>query len=135
MSGQPERRTVERRRTARQKSFLRGMIYFNNRRNAVDCLVRDISPYGARLIFSDAVTTPDVLDLYIPQKEQTLRIHVIWRHGQEVGVAFPQATQVDPAAETGDLTERVARLEMEIVGLKRILKKLKTDAAPEFDVA
>ena len=71
------------------------MIYFNNRRNAVDCLIRDISPYGARLIFSDAVTTPDVLDLYIPQKEQTLRVHVIWRHGQEVGVAFAQAAQVD----------------------------------------
>ena len=88
MSDQTERRTVERRRTARQKSFLRGMIYFNNRRNAVDCLVRDISLYGARLIFSDAVTTPDVLDLYIPQKEQTLRVHVIWRLGQEVGVAF-----------------------------------------------
>ena len=111
------------------------MIYFNNRRNVVDCLIRDISPYGARLIFSDAVTTPDVLDLYIPQKEQTLRIHVIWRHGQEVGVAFAQAAQMDPAAETGDLAERVARLEMEIVGLKRILKKMKTDAGPEFDVA
>ena len=138
-----EPRAVERRRIARQKSFLRGMIHFNNRRSAVDCLIRDISPHGARLIFSDAVTTPDVLDLYIPQKEQTLRTHVIWRHGQEVGVAFAQATQVDPVAETGDpgsnpgqgLAERVARLEMEIVGLKKILKKMKTDAGPEFDVA
>ena len=135
MPSEPERRTVERRKIARQKSFLRGMIYFNNRRNAVDCLIRDISPYGARLIFSDAVTTPDVLDLYIPQKEQTLRTHVIWRHGQEVGVAFAQATQLDPAAETGDLAERVARLEMEIIGLKKLLKKMKTDAGPEFDVA
>ena len=59
----------------------------------------------------------------------------IWRHGQEVGVAFAQAAQVDPVAETGDLAERVARLEMEIAGLKRILKKMKTDAGPEFDVA
>ena len=32
-------------------------------------------------------------------------------------------------------TERVARLEIEIAGLKRILKKMKTDAGPEFDVA
>jgi PilZ domain len=135
MPSEPERRTVERRKIARQKSFLRGMIYFNNRRNAVDCLIRDISPDGARLIFSDAFSTPDVLDLYIPQKEQTLRTHVIWRHGQEVGVAFAQATQLDPAAETGDLAERVARLEMEIIGLKKLLKKMKTDAGPEFDVA
>jgi hypothetical protein len=136
MSSATEPRAVERRRTARQKSFLRGMIYFNNRRNAVDCLIRDISPYGARLIFSDAVTTPDVLELYIPQKEQTLRVHAIWRHGQEVGVAFAQAAHVDPAAEQpSDLAERVARLEIEILGLKRILKKMKTDAGPEFDVA
>ena len=123
------------RMSVRQKSFLRGMIYFNNRRNAVDCLIRDISPYGARLIFSDAVSTPDIFELYIPQKEQTLRVHAIWRHGQEVGVAFAQATQLDPVAETGDLTERVARLEMEIAGLKRILKKIKTDVGPDHDVA
>ena len=134
---------VERRRVARQKSFLRGLIYFNNRRNAVDCLIRDISPHGARLIFSDAVTTPDVLELYLPQKEQTLRVHAVWRHGQEVGVAFAQAAHMEPAAEPGEpgsspgqaLAERVARLEMEIVGLKRALKKIKTDAGPEFDVA
>jgi len=130
-----EEHQVERRRVTRQKSFLRGMIYFNNRRNAVDCLIRDISPYGARLIFSDSVSTPDVFELYIPQKEQTLRVHAIWRHGQEVGVAFAQAAQLDPVAETGDLTERVARLEMEIAGLKRILKKIKTDVGPEHDVA
>jgi hypothetical protein len=135
MAGPLEQRTTERRRIARQKSFLRGVIYFDNRRHAVDCLIRDISPCGARLIFSDAVTTPDVLDLYIAQKEQTLRAQVIWRHAQEVGVAFPQAAALGPAAETGDLAERVARLEMEIAGLKRVLKKMKTDAGPEFDVA
>lgn len=139
-------RANERRRVARQKSFLRGVIYFNNRLNAVDCLVRDISPYGARLIFSDAVTTPDVLELHIPQKDQTLRVHVIWRHGQEAGVAFAQTLHMDHApiaTEAGDpgsgagqgLAERVARLEMEIAGLKRILKKMKADAGPEFDVA
>jgi hypothetical protein len=143
MSNQPGR-TVERRRVARQKSFLRGSIHFNNRRSVVDCLIRDISPYGARLIFSDTVTTPDMLELYIPQKEQTLRAHIIWRHGQEVGVAFAQAVQAEPAAEPSGnpepssgqaLAERVARLETEIAGLKRILKKMKTDAGPEFDVA
>lgn len=130
-----EEHQVERRRVTRQKSFLRGMIYFNNRRNVVDCLIRDISPYGARLIFSDSVSTPDVFELYIPQKEQTLRVHAIWRHGQEVGVAFAQAAQLDPVAETGDLAERVGRLEMEIAGLKRLLKKIKTDAGSEHDVA
>ena len=74
------------------------------------------------------------LEIQAPGYE-TLHIHVIWRHGQDVGVAFTQAALVDPAAETGDLAERVAKLEMEIVGLKRILKKMKTEAGPEFEVA
>jgi hypothetical protein len=124
MATPAEARPTERRRIARQKSFLRGMIYFNNRRNVVDCLIRDISPCGARLIFSDAVTTPDALDLYIPQKEQTLRTQVIWRVGHEVGVAFPQATHGEPAAAAGDLADRVTKLEAEVTALKRALKKL-----------
>src|SRR5262245_57184051 len=125
MMNQPAPKTLERRRSARQKSFLRGMVHSPDRRSALDCLIRDISPYGARLSFSAAVQTPDVVDLYIPQKEQTLRAHVIWRHGQELGVAFAQAQHVEPvaaAAEAGDLAERVARLELEIAALKRVLK-------------
>ena len=94
-----EARTTERRRVARQKSFLRGMIYFNDRRSVADCLIRDISPFGARLMFSDAVSTPDTFDLYIPQREQTLRAEVIWRIGRDVGVAFPQVhSGADPDA-------------------------------------
>jgi hypothetical protein len=125
MPDQIERRTVERRRMARQKSFLRGMIYFNNRRSVADCLIRDISPFGARLIFSDAVATPDVLDLYIPQKEQTLRAQVIWRVGHEVGVAFPQAIHPEPAtAGASDLADRVTKLETEVAALRRALRKL-----------
>jgi hypothetical protein len=153
MNPTAERRTVERRRVARQKSLLRGTVTFDNRRRAVECLIRDISPFGARLTFDGAVTLPDVLDLTIPQQDRTLRVHVIWRHGQgnvhELGVAFPQAATVSPAtpaaaAESGDpgsgpgqaLAERVARLEIEIAALKRILKRMKADAAgPEFDVA
>ena len=127
MANPGEART-DRRRIARQKSFLRGMIYFNNRRSVADCLIRDISPYGARLIFSDTVTTPDLLDLYIPQKEQTLRAQVIWRVGHEVGVAFPQAIHAEPkAAGAGDLADRVAKLEAEVSALKRALKKLTSD--------
>jgi hypothetical protein len=34
---------AERRRATRQKSFLRGCVYFNKRRGAVDCLIREIS--------------------------------------------------------------------------------------------
>ena len=103
----------ERRIAQRQKSFLRGCIYYNNRRSATDCLIRDISPTGARLIFSDTVTVPDMVDLYIPQKEQMLRAQVQWRHGDEVGVGFPASAKAksgSAAAADAALAERVEKL-------------------------
>jgi hypothetical protein len=121
---------MERRKAPRQKSLLRGCIYFNNRRSAVDCLIRDISSDGARLVFSDATAVPDIVDLYIPQKEQTLRSRVKWRHGQEAGVSFEQvaaAASSDPPKETSKLARRVAQLEVEIAALKCILKKMQAD--------
>ncbi len=122
---------AERRRETRRKSLLRGRILFNNRRSAVDCLIRDISATGARLIFSDAVSVPDIVDVYIPQKEQTLRAQVQWRHGDEVGVEFPDAGQAAASGQSadGELSERVARLEAEVAALKKLLKSLKADIA------
>jgi PilZ domain len=126
----------ERRKSARQKSFLRGCIYFNNRHSALDCLVRDISPSGARLIFSDTVTIPDVVDLYVPHKEKTLRAQVHWRHGDEVGVGFGRAAQaVPPLTDVAALTERVQKLETEIAALRKMLKRLKADVEGGADEA
>jgi hypothetical protein len=117
----------ERRQSVRHKSFLRGCVYFNKRRNAFDCLIRDISDEGARIIFSDTVSVPDVVDLYIPQKEQTLRARVQWRHGDEIGLAFPDAMRAADDTRNGELTKRVAQLESEIASLRRVLKKLKSE--------
>jgi hypothetical protein len=126
----------ERRKATRQKSFLRGCIYFNNRRSAVDCLVRDISGTGARLIFSATVSVPDVIDLYIPQKEQTLRAVVQWRHGDELGVAFGESARALAVPSAGDvaaLSERVQKLEGEITALRKMLKRLKSEVSGGAD--
>lgn len=120
---------AERRGSQRQKSFLRGCVYFNKRRNAVDCLIRDISDAGARIIFSDTVSIPDVVDLYIPQKEQSVRAHVQWRHGEEVGLTFPDAVRAADGTSDGELALRVAQLEGQVSALRRELKRLRQDIA------
>jgi PilZ domain len=119
----------DRRRRTRQKSFLRGCIYFNNRRSAADCLVRDISATGARVIISAAVSVPDFVELYIPQKEQTLRAHVQWRRRDEMGVSFAEEAHDSgsPAAAEQELARRGEKLEAEIAALKKVLKRLKAD--------
>jgi PilZ domain-containing protein len=121
----------ERRNATRQKSFLRGCIQFNNRRTVIDCLVRDISAAGARLIFSGSVSVPDVVELYIPQREQTLRARVQWRRGDELGVAFAKGARAPAPSQssTGELADRVEKLEAEIAALKKMFKRLKTEVA------
>ena len=124
----------ERRRSTRQKSFLRGCVYFNKRRQAVDCLIRDISDVGARIIFSDTVSVPDRVDLYIPQKEQTLRAHVQWRHGDEIGLAFPESATEDTTTASGNLAQRMARLEHEVAALRKLLRRLQSSIKTGEDV-
>ena len=124
----------ERRRSIRQKSFLRGNISFNNGRSAVDCLIRDISDQGARVTFSDAITVPDIFDIYIPQKEQSLRARVLWRHGQELGLAFVDAAGGEAhTGEVGELAARVAQLDADIASLRRMFKRLKADISGDGD--
>ena len=90
----------ERRTSTRKKSFLRGRVMYNNRQSAVECLIRDVSEHGANLIFSDTASIPEVVELYIPQKDQTFRAHVQWRSGDEVGVAFGDAPAAPAPAAT-----------------------------------
>ena len=116
----------ERRVAPRQKSFLRGCIYFNNRRSVMDCLVRDLTEDGARIIFSHAVNVPDIVELYIPQKEQTLRARVKWRRGDDVGLDFTEAEAAASSPDT-ELGKRVAQLEAEVVALKRMVRQIRRE--------
>ena len=121
---------AERRLSARQKSFLQGRIYFNNRRSSVDCLIRDYSEAGARLKFSESIAVPEAIELYIPNKEEIHRARVEWRSGNEMGVSFGEEARspsvVPEAAGQGDLATRVQALETEVAALKRVVNELRS---------
>jgi hypothetical protein len=113
----------ERRTARRMKSFLRGFVYFDKKRGACSCLIRDMNEEGARIIFSEAITLPEIVNLHIPQKDQTLRARVSWRRGDEIGLAFTAEATDMPGRE--ELMARVTQLEGEILKLRHALKKLK----------
>jgi hypothetical protein len=124
----------ERRNSRRTKSFLRGFVYVSRKRGALACLVRDLSEKGARIIFSDEVTLPDMVDLYIPQRDQTLRARVTWRKNDEIGLAFTEVERVPDASPTaGEIVQRVGLLEAEIASLRAMLKRLKGENADPGD--
>jgi hypothetical protein len=118
---------TERRSISRQKSFLQGRIFFNNRRTSVDCLIRDITEHGARLKFPSMTATPDVVELYIPNKDETYRVKVEWRNANEIGVAFDfdeKSPPLAPGAAPADLSARIHKLEHEVASLQRKFNEL-----------
>lgn len=126
----------ERRGSRRSKSFLRGFVYVSRKRGALACLIRDLSEKGARIVFSDTVTLPDVVELYIPQREQTLRARVQWRRNDEIGLAFTEAERAaDTSPTAAEVVQRVAMLEAEIASLRTLLKRLKAEKADTADEA
>jgi len=124
----------ERRGSRRTKSFLRGFVYVSRKRGALACLIRDLSEKGARIIFSDTVTLPEIVELYIPQREQTLRARVQWRRNDEIGLGFIEAARAADAAPTAtEVVQRVAMLEAEIASLRVLLKRLKAEKGEVAD--
>ncbi len=77
----------DRRREPRLRSLLTGTIVFDNK-CTMDCTVRNISAYGAKVILADAFRLPDAFNLRIPHHDQTHRAEVVWRKGDAAGFAL-----------------------------------------------
>lgn len=117
----------ELRRETRLRTFLKGRIVFNNGNSTMDCLVRDISASGARLVLSQTATLPDGFDLVIPAKDRTHKATLRWRRADSIGVTFAEEAAHPAAASASDATPamlltRIRELEAENASLRRQLK-------------
>ena len=115
----------ERRRSNRQKSFLRGCVYSRSRTISASCIIRNISPEGARIVLSAALNIPEELELEIPDKMRNMPARVRWRRGDELGLAFCDADLTVAAPRVSELGERIGRLETEIAALRRLYEQAK----------
>ena len=97
------------------------------------CLVRDLSEAGARIVLSQTVAIPDLIELHIPQREETLSARVQWRRADEIGLAFSKAATTSPSED--QLIKRIAELEAEIAALQRTIKRLKRENADAGEAA
>ena len=107
------------------------MLYYDNRRASIECVVRDMSDTGARLTFDHPATVPDNVELFIPNKQQTLRARVRRRAPNEIGIEFEVTRALEPRrASDAELLERVEALEAELIALKRVVAKLRAKVLP-----
>lgn len=116
----------------RHKVFLKARITFNRGASSFDCIVRELSAVGARLVLSETSMLPETFDLHIPQKGKTYRSALRWRREDGVGVAFPDEVGLAvPPTNVPDnsgteasrifLLRRLGELEVENVALRRML--------------
>jgi hypothetical protein len=125
---------MQERQAPRQKTFLRGFVYFEGSPLAVECLVREMSETGARLKFATPPPPIHDIELHIPIKGHKCTAKVIWRAADEFGVTFVDASKGGNSGPSdGELSDRVARLEDEIVALKQliILKRKPSESKTE----
>ena len=63
----------------RMRTLIAAKMIFNNGQFTLDCLIRNLSDTGAKLIVSAAVTLPECFDLIVAPKSLTRRVRIAWR--------------------------------------------------------
>src|SRR3954463_13827318 len=77
----------ERRGEARPRTLKSAKIVFNLRSSVIDCMVRNMSPHGAKLIVGTQLGIPETFDLEF-EGGAPHACKVRWRKENEIGVAF-----------------------------------------------
>jgi hypothetical protein len=113
----------ERRSKWRARTYYGGVIAFNNRQSTMDCVVRNFSDDGAKLVFANTATIPNEVDLKIPQKEQSYRVRVVWRGALEAGVRFLNEP-VSNGPIPFDWARRLRKCEQERAALRQRVQDL-----------
>ena len=110
----------ERRKSARNRTYLAGVIADDGRASTMECIVRNMSAGGARLDLYRAETLPDRFALTITRKDRSYRAQIAWRGANEVGVEFRDEAAVVPL----DWQRRMRKIGAENAGLRRRLARL-----------
>ena len=88
-TAQPTTSMIDRRRAFRTKVCLAAKICTGGRPSLVlDCIVRDISPLGARVELRDASKLANIFELTFDSGRTLRACHVVWRTPMHVGVEF-----------------------------------------------
>ncbi len=109
---------VERRHERRLRSLLGGRISFKQLHSTMDCVVRNIAPHGAMIVFPHTAVTPREFELEIPHRGEIHAAKVIWRKHDRAGVTLSDTEKHDVPVEA---TRRIRRLMAENRRLKRQL--------------
>ena len=112
----------DRRKEGRSPSYLGGTITTDRRLTSIDCVVRNTSGRGARLVVPSATLLPEIFELHIPKKNCAYRVRGCWRRASDVGVEIVPLDAIDTPVPLA-MMRRLKRLEEENAALRRQLSE------------
>ena len=77
----------EKREAPRHRVLKHGVLAFDGG-GSVDCMVRNISPNGARLDVASPIGLPEAFTLLIEVDHFKRHCHTVWSHDKLIGVVF-----------------------------------------------
>ena len=119
---------LERRQHVRMPSYLGARLHLHHLNSSLDCVVRNMSPSGCRLVFPNPVLLPAAFDLLVTARNQLFRARVIWRSDLEAGIVFEAPEQHKAEPISLDMARRIKRLETEKANLQRRVDDLSNPA-------
>jgi hypothetical protein len=84
---------LDRRQKVRGRVYYGGVIAFNARNSTMQCVVRNFSPFGAKVEFDNTALLPDEVDFTIPRKGFSCLARIVWRRAKAAGFAFRNPKQ------------------------------------------
>jgi hypothetical protein len=123
-----------------RKTLLPAVIYFDQRKQSVNCIIRELSAQSATLICESAGAVPtNIFELYIPNRDKFYFAAVRERNANQLRVAFIETNSIsDASLQDGEKTEvlqRLDRLEAEVRKLRNVVNELKYGRRGDNDLA
>ena len=120
-----------RRRSPRGTALLRGTIVFDSGAMSLECVVRDLTTEGAKLVCSEHVTIPERFDLVVPRWKAPRACRIVWVDVGRCGVEFvaDDPMPADKESEIDYLRAECASLTLEVFRLRRRLGEMDSPSA------
>ena len=84
---------LERRQLPRGRVYYGGIVAFNARSSTLTCVVRNFSPFGARIEFEHSALLPDEVDFEIERKGIPCSARLVWRDRSAAGLVFSDMSE------------------------------------------
>jgi hypothetical protein len=121
-------------REPRTRTLLVATIARLDSQTSTPCFVNNISPGGARITLSEAIPLGTEFKVHIPQRDLFRTARLVWRKGDQLGVAFPSEAASTPAEQISEKDKKIHALEAEVAHLKAEIGVLKYQLYQRDDV-